>query len=115
MEDDTVIKLPKIDYSLVGKNTALAIAKGLADASWYTSPVPKEKMRELLERRDGPAIRDTLLWFALLIFFGGSGYLLWGTWWASHPVCHLWRAVCVPCLIRAGMNPAMGRLSKPTG
>ena len=25
----------------------------------------KEKMRELLERRDGPAIRDTLLWFAL--------------------------------------------------
>jgi len=73
------------DYSLVGKNTPLAIQKGLADAKWYTSPVPREKMRELLERRDGPAIRDTLLWFALLFIFGYSGYLLWGTWWAVIP------------------------------
>lgn len=31
----------------------------------------RPKMRRLLERRDGPAIRDTLLWFALLL---GSGY-----------------------------------------
>ncbi len=73
------------DYSLVGKNTPLAIEKGLADAKWYTSPVPREKMRELLERRDGPAIRDTLLWFILLFIFGYSGYLLWGTWWAIIP------------------------------
>ena len=51
----------------------------MADARWYASPVPKEKMRELLERRDGPAIRDILLWFALLIFFGSCGYLQWGT------------------------------------
>jgi MocE subfamily Rieske [2Fe-2S] domain protein len=42
-------------------------------------------LRELLARRDGPAIRDTLLWFALLIAFGGLGYLLWGTWWAVIP------------------------------
>ena len=33
-------------------------------------------MRELLERRDGPAIRDTLLWFALLIGAGLSAALL---------------------------------------
>ena len=73
------------DYSLVGKDTALAIEKGLADARWYIPPISKKKLRHLLERRDGPAIRDTLLWFALLIFFGGSGYLLWGTWWAVIP------------------------------
>ena len=54
------------DYSLVGPNTALAIEKGLAEATWYASPVPKHQMRELLECKDWPAIRDTLLWFALL-------------------------------------------------
>ena len=73
------------DYSLVGRDTTLAIQKGLADANWYTSPVPRETMRQLLERRDGPAIRDTLLWFALLFLFGYLGYALWGTWWAVIP------------------------------
>ncbi len=73
------------DYSLVGSDTALAIEKGLAEAKWYTSPVPRDQMRELLERRDGPAIRDTLLWFALLFVFGLGGYLLWHTWWAIIP------------------------------
>ena len=42
-------------------------------------------MRELLERRDGPAIRDTLLWFALILGSGIGGFLLWGTWWAVFP------------------------------
>jgi fatty acid desaturase len=42
-------------------------------------------MRELLERRDGPAIRHTLLWFFLIGAFGLAGYLLWGTAWAILP------------------------------
>ena len=54
MNEQLVRPLRLSDYSLVGKDTALAIEKGLAEATWYTSPVPKEKMRELLERRDGP-------------------------------------------------------------
>ena len=76
---------PLHDYSLTGKDSALAIEKGHAEAAWYTTPIPKEKMRELLERRDGPAIRDTLIWFALLFFFATAGFLLWGTWWAILP------------------------------
>ncbi len=71
------VAVAKPDYSLVGDNTIRALQKGLAEATWYTSPVPKEKMRELLERRDWPALRDSLLWFALLIGTGLSGYLLW--------------------------------------
>ena len=80
-----VNKIQPSDYSLVGKDTALAFEKGLVEARWYASPIPKEKMRELLERRDGPAIRDTLLWFGLLLFFGSCGFVLWGSWWASLP------------------------------
>jgi len=72
MSKTTAGEIRRSDYSLVGKDTALAIEKGLADAKWYASPVPRDKMRELLERRDGPAIRDTLLWFALLFVFGLS-------------------------------------------
>jgi Na+-transporting NADH:ubiquinone oxidoreductase subunit F len=85
MATGTETDVRRSDYSLVGKDTPLAIARGLADAKWYTSPVPRDKMRDLLERRDGPAIRDTLLWFALLAFFGGCGYLLWGSAWAIVP------------------------------
>ena len=73
------------DYSLVGKRTAEAIEKGLAEAKWYASPVAKDKMRQLLERRDGPALRDTVLWFALLFGFGLAGFALWGSAWAILP------------------------------
>jgi Na+-transporting NADH:ubiquinone oxidoreductase subunit F len=70
------------DYSLVGKDSQMAIGKGLAEAAWYATPVSRAKMRELLVRRDQPAIRDTVLWFALLFLFGLAGCLFWGTWWA---------------------------------
>ena len=75
------------DYSLVGPSTLEAIQQGLAEATWYQSPVPKEQMRQLLQRRNGPAIRDTLIWFGILILSGGAGYLLWqaGSWWALLP------------------------------
>ncbi|MGB6831664.1 MAG: hypothetical protein WBE41_26680, partial [Terracidiphilus sp.] len=45
------------DYSLTGKNSLLAVENGLAEAEWYQCAVPRETMRSLLERRDGPAIR----------------------------------------------------------
>ncbi len=73
------------DYSLVGEHAALAVQRGLSDAKWYTSPIPRERMRELLERRDGPAVRDTLLWFALLLAFGMAGLALWDSGWALIP------------------------------
>jgi Na(+)-translocating NADH:ubiquinone oxidoreductase F subunit len=78
-------RLVQIDYSLVGINASLAVEKGLAEADWYQSPVPRETMRKLLERRDGPAVRDTLLWFFLLFVTGALTFALWHTWWAILP------------------------------
>ena len=75
----------KLDYSLTGLSAAQAIEKGLAEADWYQCPVPRETMRKLLERRDGPAIRDTVLWFALILSSGFATYALWGTWWVIFP------------------------------
>lgn len=74
------------DYSLVGRDTALAVERGLAEADWYTSPVPREVMRDLLERKDGPAVRDTILYAALLAVSGAATYQMWGSWWALVPM-----------------------------
>lgn len=72
-DHDTAVLLhpPKhLDYSLTGENAAAAIERGLAEADWYQSPVSRARLRELLERRDGPAVRDTIIWFALVALCG---------------------------------------------
>lgn len=73
------------DYSLVGENSRTALERGLVDAAWYTSPVPKEEMRKLLKRKDGPAIANTLLWFGSLFGFGYWGYLWFPSLWCIIP------------------------------
>jgi fatty acid desaturase len=70
------------DYGLVGPETKRAEAMGLAEAEWYRSPIPRARLKELMQRSDGRAIRDTVIWIAAFIVTGGAGYLLWGTWWA---------------------------------
>jgi MocE subfamily Rieske [2Fe-2S] domain protein len=75
----------KLDYSLVGVNSTLAVEKGLAEADWYQCAVPRGVLRTLLERRDGPAILNTILWFTLILSSGLATYALWGSWWAVFP------------------------------
>ena len=60
----------ELDYSLTGKNFNRAIELGLAEADWYQSPVPRATLRKLLERKNGPAIRDTLLLVTVLAATG---------------------------------------------
>ena len=70
------------DYSLTGLDGRSAVAKGLASAKWYRCPVPRARLKELMTRSDGPAIRDTAVWIAAFVVTGAGGYLTWGTWWA---------------------------------
>ena len=71
----------KRDYSLDGDSTKLAIERGLASADWYHTDIPRAKMKELMQRADGPAIRDTLLWLFLLAASLAGGVYFWGSWW----------------------------------
>lgn len=71
----------KRDYSLLGRDSQKAVADGLAAAEWYHTDIPRKEMKELMQRQDGPAIRDTLIWFACLIGFAGAAIWFWGTWW----------------------------------
>jgi fatty acid desaturase len=68
------------DYSLLGPEAERSVAAGLASAKWYSPPIPRAELKELMRRKDGPAIRDTLIWFAALIVSGSLGYAFWGSW-----------------------------------
>jgi fatty acid desaturase len=69
------------DYRLIGGASERAAAAGLVNGDWYKCPVPRPLMKQLMQRDDVHGIRDTLLWFALVI---GAGVLMaqaWGTGW----------------------------------
>src|SRR3954452_18405673 len=78
----TVREIVKRDYSLTGAESRRAVELGLSQAQWYRTDVSRKRMKELMQRRNGPAIRDTLLWLALLIVFCGLGVHLWFSVWS---------------------------------
>lgn len=69
------------DYRMIGGAGERAQAAGLVGAEWYKSPVPRATMKALMKREDAPAVRDTLLWFALIAAAGVWMALSWGTAW----------------------------------
>jgi fatty acid desaturase len=75
--------MAKRDYSLLGPDGARAVETGLAAAEWYHTEVPRKAMKELMQRSDGPAIRDTILLYGLMIAFAGIGIALWPSWWSA--------------------------------
>lgn len=79
------LEVARLDYSLTGANSKRAVELGLAEAEWYQTPIPRAMMRQLRERRDGPAIRDTALLFLILLTTGYATVALWGTWWVVLP------------------------------
>src|SRR5437868_7213550 len=83
MEDAsmTAIATPR-DYSLIGRDTKLAEELGLSSAQWYRAPIPRKRLKEFMQRRDGPAIRDTLIWLGALVLSGACAGYLWGSWWS---------------------------------
>ena len=70
------------DYSLTGPLNAHAVDVGLANAQWYRTEIPRARMKELMQRSDGPATRDTFIWIGSLLLTGGLGAYFWGSWLA---------------------------------
>ena len=71
------IQAKKRDYDLLGESGRAAVETGLAAAEWYHTDIPRKEMKELMQRSDGRALRDTVLWFALFIAFGTGGFFFW--------------------------------------
>ena len=70
----------KRDYSLIGPDAEQARENGLAAAEWYRCSVPRKDLKALMQRRDGPAIRDTLLWLGSMAVSGTLAAHFWGSW-----------------------------------
>src|SRR5215218_2177474 len=81
-EEAMPVEVTKRDYSLIGRDTKAAQENGLAAAQWYACPIPRKELKALMKRSDGPAIRDTIIWFGAMGISGYLGYLFWGTLWA---------------------------------
>ena len=108
------VAIIKRDYRLTGRDAKLAEERGLASAQWYACAIPRPRLKELMRRKDGPAIRDTLIWLA---FYSAA---------ASSPImpgalggrCRL--SPFMACFtprppIRAGMSAATAQPSGPSG
>jgi fatty acid desaturase len=71
---------PSRNYGLTGPERQRAFDDGLVNADWYRTPVDRKILKELMKRRDGPALRDTAIWIGLLALTGAGGVYFWGTW-----------------------------------
>jgi len=79
-------RVARRDYGLLGPEASKAVALGLTAAVWYSPPISRKRLGELMKKRDGPALRDTAIWLAALILSGAAGIWLWGTWLAVVPL-----------------------------
>ncbi len=75
--------MAKRDYNLLGPDGARAVENGLAAAQWYHTDVPRKQMKDLMQRSDSPAIRDTIILFGVMIVSAGIGIVLWPSWWSA--------------------------------
>ena len=81
------------EYSLLGRDGEQAVISGLAGARWYQTDIPRKQLAELMQRRDGPAIRDTVILFAAMIGLAAAAAVLWPSWLALPcllPMAFLW-------------------------
>ncbi len=74
------------DYGLLGADARQAEATGLKSADWYHSEVLRKDMKDLMKRKDGPAIRDTIIWLGSMVVLAGLAIYLWPSWWAILPL-----------------------------
>lgn len=65
------------DYSLTG-----AAANDAPSPQWYRPDVPPAAIRELMEKSDAIALRDTVLWLGGLALSGAIAAILWPSWWS---------------------------------
>lgn len=66
------------DYSLTGVDAG----PGFAPSEWYSTPIPRKRMKELMKRSDRPGLINYGIWLGLLAATGCWMVLAWGSWWA---------------------------------
>ena len=78
--------MTKRDYDLMGESGRQAVETGLAAAEWYHTDISRKQMKELMQRSDGPAIRDA----------------------RGKSLPHRWRKACPGRIGQQGAKPDVG-------
>lgn len=82
-----MVTMTKRDYSLTGRTNEKAIAlddnylEDRVEKTWWHPVLPRETLKALMQRSDGPALWHFGLWIILLVVSGYAAVLSWGTWW----------------------------------
>ena len=74
--------MPK-DYTLTGETARQAVADGVASPKWFRPRVDAADIRNLMQKSDAIALRDTVLWLGAMVLFAGIGIALWPSWWSA--------------------------------
>jgi len=96
------------DYRVYGESNRRARERGLVEADWYMSPISRQRLKELMKRKDGPAIRDTLLWFGSLIVLGYLACFMYLEY--SFTQWQWW--LCIPLFFVYGNFLMLGAISR---
>jgi MocE subfamily Rieske [2Fe-2S] domain protein len=81
-------RVQRRDYSLTGVVEGRAVAldddriEDRVEATWWHPTIPRQELKALMQRSDGPALWHFGIWIVLLIVSGYAAALSWGTWWA---------------------------------
>ncbi|MGB8817771.1 MAG: fatty acid desaturase family protein [Rhizobiaceae bacterium] len=82
LSDKPVSTPRKRDYGMLGLDAREAVEHGLKSAEWYHTDVSRKDLKALMQRSDGPAIRDTIIWLGLMAIFAAGAIWTWPTLWS---------------------------------
>ncbi|GGX59253.1 fatty acid desaturase [Tateyamaria omphalii] len=71
------------DYALTGGTGRDAVRQGLSNPSWFRPDVDRAAIRKLMQKSDGPALRDTIIWLGIMALCAIIGVMLWPSWWSA--------------------------------
>ena len=72
----------KIEYQLSGDAGRVAIENGTANPKWFRPNVDPHDIRNLMQKSDAIAIRDTAIWLGMMIVTAGCAVTLWLSVWS---------------------------------
>ena len=70
------------NYKLSEEADSLAKRDGLANPRWFRPHVDPIAIRELMQKSDVIALRDTLIWLGIMCLSACFAIALWPSWWS---------------------------------
>ena len=71
------------DYQLSGNAGRDAIENGIANPKWFRPDVDPQAIRDLMQKSDAIALRDTIFWLGMMCLTAGIAVALWPSWWSA--------------------------------